>query len=327
VTGVGVVVIGRNEKEHLERCLRSVDIRTTVVVYVDSGSSDGSLELARAMGVEVLELDPALPFSAGRACNAGWQHLSERVPDLQWVQFLAGDCELVHGWLERGRSELTRRPDVAVVCGRLREESRGASVYNRLADMEWDAPVGEDVDFAGLAMLRLSALRQVGGFNAALIAGEEPELCLRLRRQGWKTLRLGAEMARHDMRMSHWTQWWRRSVRTGYGYAEGAWLHGQAPERFWVHESLSIWFWGLFLPVLAWGGALLTRGLSLFLLLGYPALTLRIVRRMRRRGCSRGDSLVYALSCVLAKFPQLSGQMRFLRTRVSGQPGRLIEYK
>jgi GT2 family glycosyltransferase len=193
--------------------------------------------------------------------------------------------------------------------------------------MEWDVPVGEDVGILRVVMLRLSALRQVGGFNSALIAGEEAELCLRLRRQGWKTLRVGAEMARHDMRMSHWTQWWRRSVRAGYGYAEGAWRYGRAPERLRVHESLSIGFWGLVLPAVAWGAALPTRGLSLLLLLGYPALALRIVRRKRQQGNSRGDSLVYALSCVLGKFPQLGGQLRFLRARASGRTGRLIEYR
>ena len=176
-------------------------------------------------------------------------------------------------------------------------------------------------------MMRVSALRQVGGFNPALLAGEEPELCLRLRRQGWKTLRVDAEMARHEMQMHHWRQWWRRSVRTGYAYAAGTWLHGRGPERFRVHECLSIWFWGLWLPLLAWGGALPTRGLSLLLLLGYPALALRIVRRMRQRGCSARDGLAYSLSCVVGKFPQLLGQGRFLRAQWSGQPASLIEYK
>jgi len=327
MTGMGVVIFGRNEAERLERCLRSVDLQTTEAVYVDSGSSDGSVTLVRAMGVEVLELDPTRPFTAGRACNEGWQHLAERAPDLEYVQLLAADCQLADGWLEQGISELQRRPDVAAVCGRLREKSRDASVYKRLADMEWDVAVGEDVDFAGLAMLRLSALRQVGGFDPTLIAGEEPELCLRLRRQGWKTLRVASEMAQHDMRMSHWQQWWRRAVRTGYGYAEGAWRYGRAPERLWVHESLSTGFWGLVLPVLAWAAAWPTRGLSLLSLLGYPALMLRLVPRQRRRGYSYADSLLYALSCVLAKFPQLVGQMRFLHGLVRRRPSRLIKYK
>jgi GT2 family glycosyltransferase len=327
VNTLGVVVIGRNEGERLRRCLLSVPAQSMPVVYVDSGSSDGSVELARGMGIEVLELEASVPFTAARAINAGWQHLLHRVPEIQWVQIVAGDCELVEGWLERGRTELQRRKDVAVVCGHQRERSPHTSVYNRLAAIEWDGPTGEDVQCPGCCMMRVSALRQVGGYNPTLIAGEEPELFLRLRRQGWNTLRVDSEMARHDMDMRHFSQWWRRSIRTGFAYAAGAWMHGRAAERFWVRESLSIWLWGLVLPLLACGGLRLTRGLSLLLILGYPALALRIVRRMRLQGYSTGDSLVYALSCVVGKFPQLWGQLRFLRAQWRGQPGHLVEYK
>jgi GT2 family glycosyltransferase len=327
VNRVGVVIIGRNEGERLQRCLRSVSAESTPVVYVDSGSSDGSVALARGMGIEVLELDATAPFTAARARNAGLQHLLDRAPETEWVQFVDGDCELVDGWLELGQGELQRMPDVAVVCGRVREKHAGASAYHRIMAIELDVPPGDNADCAGVAMMRVEALRQVGGFNPALLAGEEAELCLRLRRQGWKTLRVDAKMARHQMQMYHWRQWWRRAVRTGYAYAAGAWLHGRGPERLWVHESLSIWFWGLWLPLLAWAGALATRGLSLLLHLGYPALALRIVRRMRRRGYSPRDGLAYALSCVLGKFPQLIGQMRFLRAQWSGQRGCVIEYK
>jgi len=327
VNTLGVVVIGRNEGERLRRCLRTIPAQLVPVVYVDSGSSDGSAELARGMGFEVLELDATVPFTAARAINAGWKHLLDRAPELQWVQVVAGDCELENGWLERGRSELRRRKDIAVVCGHQREKSPQTSVYSRLADIEWDGPIGEDVQCPGSAMMRVSALREVGGYNPTLIGGEEPELFLRLRRHGWKTLRVDAQMSQHDMDMHQFRQWWQRTIRAGYGYATGAWMHGRAAERFWVRESLSIWFWGLLVPLLAWGAALPTRGISLLLLLGYPALVLRIVRRMRKRGYPLADGLLYALACVVAKFPQLLGQLRFLRARLSGQPAALIEYK
>jgi GT2 family glycosyltransferase len=326
-TDLGVVIFGRNEGDRLRRCLQSVRPESAATVYVDSGSSDGSVELALRMGMNVLALDPAVNFTAARACNAGWQALLDRVPAIQWLQFLAGDCELAGTWLETGRNELQHRPDVGVVCGRLREKAADASVFGRLIAIEWDAPTGDDVDCAGVAMMRVSALREVGGFNAALIAGEEPELCLRMRSKGWKTVRTDAEMGRHEMAMHHWTQWWRRAVRAGYGYAAVAWLHRRSAGHFWFHESASIWFWGLLLPLLTWGFAWPTRGLSLLLLLGYPALALRIVRRLLQRGYSIQDGLLYAASCMVGKFPQLEGQMRFLRNQWTGRVGRLIEYK
>ena len=68
---LGVVAIGRNEGERLRRCLNSVVGRGHTVVYVDSGSTDGSTELARELGADVVELDLSLPFTmAQRAIRA-----------------------------------------------------------------------------------------------------------------------------------------------------------------------------------------------------------------------------------------------------------------
>jgi glycosyltransferase involved in cell wall biosynthesis len=64
---VGVVVIGRNEGERLRRCLASTLPQATALVYVDSGSTDGSVDMARAMGADVVALDMAQPFTAARA--------------------------------------------------------------------------------------------------------------------------------------------------------------------------------------------------------------------------------------------------------------------
>ena len=77
---LGVVVIGRNEGQRLARCLQSQAERTDSVVYVDSGSTDGSVALAQSLGVQVLALDPRTPFTAARARNEGFAALlrSER---------------------------------------------------------------------------------------------------------------------------------------------------------------------------------------------------------------------------------------------------------
>ena len=116
----GAVVIGRNEGARLKRCLASIS-DATALVYVDSGSSDGSAKMARDRGVDVVDLDMSIPFTAARARNAGFAHLQDKFPDLHFVQFVDGDCELAKGWTERAARFLESRPDVAAVCGRLRE--------------------------------------------------------------------------------------------------------------------------------------------------------------------------------------------------------------
>ncbi len=325
---IGLVAIGRNEGQRLGQCLVSATNKVVRVVYVDSGSTDGSLELARSLGADTVELDLSTPFTAARARNEGFARLLELAPDIEFVQFVDGDCELVDGWLDRAYNELTAKPNVAAVCGRRRERYPAATIYNQLCDIEWDTAIGETKACGGDSMIRTAAFQQVEGFNPALIAGEEPEMCLRLRQKGWKILRLDAEMTLHDAQMTNFTQWWKRSQRAGYAYAEGSWMHGRTPDRHWVKETKSIWLWGLIIPALALTMALPTKGWSLLLLTGYPLITYRTYNYyLKHRDITTKDAAIYAFSCILAKFPQLQGQLQFHQRRLLGQQSKLIEYK
>jgi hypothetical protein len=297
------------------------------VIYVDSGSTDGSVAAARAAGADVVELDMSRPFSAARARNEGFARLRLIQPDVEFVQFVDGDCELVAGWLDRGAVELARRPELAAVCGRLRERFPEASIYNRLCDMEWDGPAGEIAACGGVAMYRAACFREVGGFDETVSAGEEPELCLRLRRNRWKIIRLADAMAMHDAAMTRFGQWWRRARRAGHAYAQGAVMHGGAPERHYVRETRSSWFWGVALPLLATGLAWPTRGVSLVFLLGYLILGRRVYRRVHTGDRSASDARLYACFVVLEKFPQALGQIRFHLRRLRGRPCTIIEHK
>ena len=322
---IGVVVIGRNEGERLRACLSS--LRGSLVVYVDSGSTDGSVESARSLGADVVGLDMSRPFSAARARNDGFARLREIAPGAEYVQFVDGDCVVVEGWIDAAVKFLDENTGYAAVAGRLRERFPERSVYNRLCDMEWNTPIGDVDACGGIAMYRVKAFDAVGGFDASVIAGEEPELCLRLRNAGGKIKRLDAEMALHDAAMTRFGQWWRRSVRGGYAYALGAWMHGKPPERYWVRETRSNCVWGLLLPLVVLALAWPSKGLSVVLAAGYFLLGYRVYRHMRGRGFSAGDSRLYAFFCVLAKFPQAQGQLRFWWGRVTARPSGIIEYK
>ncbi|GAB4384635.1 MAG: hypothetical protein Kow00121_48410 [Elainellaceae cyanobacterium] len=325
---VGLVAIGRNEGDRLRQCLTSALAQNVPdIVYVDSGSTDGSVEMARSLGVEVVELDLSVPFTAARARNAGFARLIELQPNLEFVQFVDGDCELVAGWIDRAQQELDARLELAVVCGRRRERYPDRSIYNRLCDLEWNTPVGEAKACGGDAMMRVAAFQQVNGFNSTLIAGEEPELCVRLRQHGWKILRADAEMTLHDAQMLHFGQWWKRFLRAGHAYAEGAYLHGASPERHWVKESRSIWLWGLVLPLCTIGFAAFSHGWGLFLLAAYPLTAYRVYRYGKQQGLDAKEAILYAASCVLGKFPNVLGQLKFYWNHWSGQQNQLIEYK
>jgi glycosyltransferase involved in cell wall biosynthesis len=324
MSSVGVVVIGRNEGERLRLCLESVLGEGTILVYVDSGSTDDSVALADSFGAHVVELDIGIPFTAARARNAGFGRLIQLSPNLDYVQFIDGDCEMNPAWLSRATSFLDDRMDVAMVCGRLRERFPERTVYNRLCDIEWDAPPGETRFCGGITMARAEAIRRSTGFREDMIAGEEPELCVRLRAEGWQIWRLADEMALHDAAMSRFSQWWQRSVRAGYAFAHGARLHGTAPERHGVLESRRAWLWGLFIPLCVLTAVLFLGGWGLLLLAAYPLQVLRLSCRGSHPFRVR---LVRSAFLVLGKFPELAGHVRFLVQSMAGAKARLIEYK
>jgi GT2 family glycosyltransferase len=302
VSRVGVVAIGRNEGDRLKRCLESLLPQCDRIVYVDSGSTDGSLSLARRLGAEVLALDMSQPFSAARARNAGFQLLVMLAPDTDLVQFVDGDCELVPQWLPHATAFMTTHPEVAVACGRRRERDPDASIYNHLCDIEWDTPIGEAESCGGDFLIRASAFEAVRGFSEELIAGEEPDLCWRLRRLGWKVHRLDAEMTIHDAAMTRFSQWWVRNKRSGHAFAEAVHRRGGWRDIAALKPVISNVLWAM--PPL-W---------VMWPLLWWKAY------RLRR------DS-AYATFIVLGKLPHFEGQVGYWLHRWRGQASRLIEYK
>jgi len=319
---IAAVAIGRNEGERLIRCLASLT-GAGRVVYVDSGSTDGSVAAARAAGAEVVELDMNLSFTAARARNAGLARLREtgERPDL--VQFIDGDCELQPDWLALAAAALAAEPDLAVACGRRRERFPEASVYNRHCDREWDTPVGEAKACGGDALMRMAALDQVGGFDPRLIAGEEPELCVRLRGAGWRIRRLDAEMTLHDAAMTRFGQFWKRARRAGHAWAEGAALHGAPPERHGVAQSRRALVWGAGLPLAILLAALLA---GPWMLAGFLVYPLQALRLARARGGGRAG-LEWGVLVTAGKIPEALGVIEFHLRRLIRRPAGLIEYK
>ncbi|MBV8974093.1 MAG: glycosyltransferase [Sinobacteraceae bacterium] len=321
---IGVVVIGRNEGERLRRCLISALAEASCLLYVDSDSSDGSVALARSLGIETVALDRSTPLCAARARNEGREWLREMQPDVQYLQFVDGDCELREGWLQAAVEFLETHPQVAVVSGQLREKNPDSSVFNLAIEFEWDVPTGEVKSCGGIAMMRASAFDQVNGFRTDLIAGEEPELCVRLRQRGWSIWRLDREMALHDLAMSRFDQWWKRALRSGHTFAEGVALHGAPPEQHYVREYRSALLWGLCIPLTtlalvaafgAWGALLLAL---------YPLQVLRLAMRGNR---TPRANWWRGLFLVIGKFPEVLGVLLFHMRRGLGQRARLMDYK
>jgi len=298
------------------------------VVYVDSGSTDGSAEYARSVGCSVVELDASLPFSAARARNEGFACVMKQAPDTPFVQFVDGDCELEEGWIEQAATKLQERSGAGVVCGRVREIHPEASVYNRLCDLEWRQPAGEVRTSGGRFMARAQVFEQVGGFRADVIAAEDDEFSIRVRGRGWKILMIDTPMASHDAAITSFGQWWRRNRRMGHAYAQVAALHGDGEERYFVQDRRKILIWGLTLPVAALVAAPFTRGISLlFALCLYGLQLMHIARGCRKRGWASRDAWAYGFFTVMSRFPALQGLVEYYWRRMRRRAMTIIEYK
>jgi glycosyltransferase involved in cell wall biosynthesis len=314
------VVIGRNEGVRLERCLKSLACRFDTVVYVDSGSTDGSTEVAAQLGAHVVDLDLSSPFTAARARNAGFAYVLNVAPEATFVQFVDGDCEVQLGWTEAATRFLLSHPGYAVVCGRRRERHPEHSVYNWLCDQEWNTPVGEANSCGGDAMMRVDAFSAIKGYRDDMIAGEEPELCFRLRQSGWKIYRIDAEMTVHDAAIYRFGQWWKRNVRSGHAYAEGAWLHGSSPERYWVKEARRALLWGLWIPAAIVALPFILG--SWWPLLGTVVYPIQLLRLWVKNG-----TLTTASFLLVGRFAEARGAIEFYWRLASGRGRRIIEYK
>ena len=330
IDNLSIVVIGRNEGERLRLCLKSIyDGYTCPVIYVDSGSTDNSVALARSFGTAVWELDPGKPFSAARARNEGVARLTELHAAILFVQFLDGDCTLASGWLDAADKALMENPLRAAVIGHLQERNPEATPYNQLCALEWHSPPGDLTNFGnfgGISMMRVDVLRKLGGFNAEVIAGEDSELGVRMGLAGYKITKIDYPMATHDANITTFRQWWTRAVRAGHAIGQRARLNGKTKLKDCIRERTSTWLWGIGLPLFILVTLVPSRGLSTLLLGSYMMLFYRVRRYRYSQGDSHEDASLYARFVLLAKFANGIGLIKFYLNSMVRRY-KIIEYK
>jgi glycosyltransferase involved in cell wall biosynthesis len=318
---LGIVVIGRNEGNRLIKCLHSVLKVKAPAVYVDSQSSDNSVAEAESLNVTTVILNTSKPINAARARNEGFNNLIHNYPSIQYVHFIDADCELAENWLHAAVVELDKQKQVAVICGRLHEKYRNQSVYMRLCDMDWYRQPGFIDACGGIATYRREIFQHLNGFNETLIAGEEPELCQRIKQNGYSILCLPEDMGTHDSAMLYFWQWWKRCVKIGFGYTNGAEWGGYSKQ----YRSATIW--GGYVPIIILLSLLWTN-YSILLLLLYPIQVLRIfLQTHKNNNLSTYDKGIYALFCVLAKFPEMQGIFLYFLKKKYNHKQVLMSYK
>ena len=329
LNNIGLVVIGRNEGKRLPLCFDSLKDLTCQKIYVDSGSTDNSIEIAQSNQIDIIELDPNQPFSAARARNEGFERLIELNPELEFVQFIDGDCTLLPDWLTTGRSALLENPKRAAVIGHLTERNKDGSPYNRLCALEWKSSLGDLTDYGalgGISLIRVSVLKELGGFNPQVIAGEDSEFGVRMGLAGYVITKIDCDMATHDANILQFSQWWKRAVRGGHAIGQRAYLNGQSDHKDCVKERNSTLFWALLIPALILLLLLPTQGYSLALGCIYFYLCYRVMNFRLTQGDSSQDAWFYTKFLLLTKFANMVGLVKFYVNNLSKQY-HIIEYK
>jgi len=323
---LSIVIIGRNEGERLERCISTAQAiqgwTPAEILYVDSGSTDGSLELAARLGATVLALPPG-PFTAAKARNFGW---TRAVGDL--ILFLDGDTILLEDFPLAALAKLREDPTNAAAWGHRREVCPCLSLYVRVLDLDWVYAPGETLFFGGDVLVRREALEAVGGFDETLIAGEEPEMCRRMRSLGWHIQHIDVPMTMHDLAITRFSQYWRRSQRAGFAFAAVSARFRGSAEPFWSDEASRNKQRGLFWMI----SPILAAVLSVVLMSVWPlglwflflmVMAGRTAWHYRWKPAPWTTLMLYGLHSHLQQIPIYTGQLQFLRNRDKA----LMEYK
>lgn len=317
---IDIVIIGLNSAKTLAACLESVrqcgyPKSRMHQFYVDGGSSDQSMTIARTFGAECIRVDASEP-APGRQRNAGWHRGAS-----EFVQFLDSDTTLDAAWLEK--AVVTMLEDHAgAVCGDRRESHPEATLFNWLGDKEWNVPPGEIESFGGDVLISRVALEATGGYDDHLIAGEDPELSCRIRQSGYKILKLDEPMTRHDLAMHTCRQYCKRAYRSGHAFAE---IHARHKD-LWAKETRRILLRTI--PFLV-GVAMLPFALRVpwmhlpiaagAIIMARPRLFL-VRQFMDELSLTRKEARLYAWHASIVVLPQFFGMVRFYIGRIFGKP-------
>jgi glycosyltransferase involved in cell wall biosynthesis len=214
---VSVVIIGKDEEQNLGACIRSVrameyPAERLEIIYVDTGSSDRSVEIAR--GMQVIAVEEKSPFpSPGLARNRGMREARHDI-----IHFIDGDMTIARDYLKEA-VRLLDTGDIVCVIGDVRERNSEKSFLARVLNYPWSSREAGFVDApGGGGTFKKVALQTVGGYNPLILKGQETELGYRIHERGYKIYKIEHLMAVHNYGIARLYDLLSRSYRMGASY-------------------------------------------------------------------------------------------------------------
>lgn len=317
---IDVVVIGLNVQQFLSHSLQSVIDSNYPkdklnILYVDSSSSDNSVDIANNFKeVKTLFLGDTSPSSA-KARNMGFVY-----GNAEYVQFLDADSCLKKNWLKLAVNTIQQK-DIGAVLGILQERYPQKNIFHKIAAMEWNISKGLNgfsnatgltSSFGGNVLVRRSAVKNAGLYNTKLLAGEDPELSYRMRRVGWKIIKINTIMASHDIATDNWNQYLKRAMRSGWAYFSISRMYMKSKEKFYLREVFRIVGFVLF-PVLFTILGFIFHPVIILLaaLLAFRHL-ITFPRFIKKYNMAPNRALLYSAHIAFVVYPQFAGVIKGL---------------
>jgi glycosyltransferase involved in cell wall biosynthesis len=181
---VSFIIPVRNDAARLEACLRSIRRNGHApgqieIIVVDNGSTDGSSQVASALGAIVVPLDDG---RVSELRNRGARHATADV-----FAFVDADHEIAAGWVFAALDCL-QIPTVGAVGALCQAPADGTWVQQGYAHLRGAIRGQLDVDWLGSGNMavRRQAFEALGGFDTSLDTCEDVDLCHRVRAQGFR---------------------------------------------------------------------------------------------------------------------------------------------
>jgi glycosyltransferase involved in cell wall biosynthesis len=131
-----IIAVGRNESKRLVQTLSAAQsVAAKAIVYVDSLSTDNSIEIAKKYTSHIVSMHSDDHPSAAHARNLGIDYVLKNFSDIHWIQFIDADCELVLDWPATAITYSKDKQKLGALCGYRNEKHPNNSVYNLLSQM------------------------------------------------------------------------------------------------------------------------------------------------------------------------------------------------
>jgi len=309
------VVIGINCEKTLFSCLESIQksdyYNITEIIYVDGGSNDTSIKIAKSVrGVKVVALSDDRP-TPGKGRNAGWQ-----ISKGEWIHFFDADTVVDKIWISKAVECVN--DNTAAIYGQRKEMYPCANVFHIIADLEWKVTFLSAKFFGGDVLIKKSVLEKTGGYDTDLIAGEDPELSSRIINKGWKIKKIYRLMCYHNINMNSLCQYFKRSFRSGYAFADAGIKMLRANEKGWtlqIARILSKPALIIFLLAIYAAGRSWVMILLIFLTIFFPLLKLKHFQK--KYDLTLKTSFIYSLHCILVLWIELIGVICYFAQRIN----------